>query len=192
MVTAIDIAILPPEPVRSLAIKLSKQINEGDFRLNEVDILPHVTLAIGFVENVEVVRKKVAEIVNRFEPMELIVERIEGRIMMIKKSTELDKLHRQITVQVDFVQPDNFSGAYFVKDGQEVSEQNREYTGNFKSQNAFGNYIPHITIGWDDEVSTGNLKAKLPQKFIANEVSICQLGKNNTCRRVLARLQLGK
>ena len=199
MVTAVDIAILVPEPVRSLAIKLSRQVNPPGFCLNEVDILPHVTLAMGFVEEVLSIKyrrayfpkleKKVLSILEKFKPFEVTVERMEGRFLILKKGAELEKLHRQITVQVDFVQPANFGGAYFVKPGEVISDQTKEYTNSFKRENSFGNWIPHITIGWD-EVGSSKLKAKFPQKFTANEVSICQLGEKNTCRKVLVKLRL--
>src|SRR3989344_4473530 len=170
MVTAVDIAILPPDPIREMAIKLSKKINPPDFCLNETDILPHITLAIGFVENVDVAKKKIAE---------------------------MEKLHRQVTVQTDFIKPDDgfwassprsaggagqndSNRAYFVKPGQEISEQTKEYTNSFKRENSFGNWIPHITIGWDDKADTSKLKARFPQKFTVNEIAICQLGNNNT------------
>ena len=208
MVTAVDIAILPPDPIREMAIKLSKKINPPDFCLNETDILPHITLAIGFVENVDVAKKKIAEIMQNFEPLQLIVERIEGRYLIIKKGAEMEKLHRQVTVQTDFIKPDDgfwassprsaggagqndSNRAYFVKPGQEISEQTKEYTNSFKRENSFGNWIPHITIGWDDKADTSKLKARFPQKFTVNEIAICQLGNNNTCRKVLARLPLG-
>lgn len=204
MVKAVDIAILVPEPLWGLAIALSRQINEGDFHLNEVDILPHITLAMGFVEDVEVARKKVEEIVRNFAPIELVAERLEGRYLVIKKVAELEKLHRQITVQTDFVKPNDFSGAYFVKPGEEISEETKEYTANFKLKNSFGNYVPHITLYWDEEIvkpfdfaqgKSAKIKVqnfRLPVKFTVDKISICQLGEKNTCRKVLAKLRLGK
>ncbi len=191
MVTAVDIAILPPDPVKSLAIKLSKKINPSGFCLNETDILPHITLAIGFVENVEVARKKIEQIMQNFEPLPLVVERIEGRYLIIKKGAEMEKLHRQICVQTDFVKPEGFEKAYFLKPGEQISEETKEYTNNFKRENSFGNWIPHITIGWDDEADFSKLKARFPQKFTASEIAICQLGEKNTCRKVLATIPLG-
>jgi hypothetical protein len=191
MVTAVNIAILPPEPVRGLAIKLSKKLNTGDFCLNETDILPHITLAIGFVENVEVAKKKIAQIMQNFEPLQLIVERMEGRYLIVKKGAEMEKLHRQITVQTDFIKPESIEKAYFTKPGEEISQQTKEYTNSFKRENSFGNWIPHITIGWDDEADTSKLKARFPQKFTVGEIAICQLGNNNTCRKVLYSIPLG-
>lgn len=196
MVTAIDVVILPSEPIRSLAIALSKKLGAG-FALNETDVLPHITLAIGFVENVEVAKKKIAEIMQNFAPLEVIVERIEGRYLIVKKGAELEKLHRQITVQTDFIKGDSIAvlqndvgKAYFVKPGEEISQQTLDYTNNFKRENSFGNWIPHITLGWNDEADTSKLKARLPQKFTAGEIAICQLGDKNTCRKVLARIPL--
>lgn len=199
MVTAIDVVILPSEPVRSLAIALSKKLNGAGFALNETDVLPHITLAIGFVENVDIARKKIEQIMQNFAPLELIIERIEGRYLIVKKGAELEKLHRQITVQTDFIKPDvvfwasqnDTNRAYFLKPGEEISEQTKEYTNSFKRENSFGNWVPHITIGWDDSADTSKLKARFPQKFIASEIAICQLGNNNTCRKVLFRLPLG-
>lgn len=190
MVTAIDVVILPTEPVKSLAIALSKKLNGSGFCLSETDVLPHITLAIGFVENVDVARKKIAEIMKNFAPFELIVERMEGRYLIVKKGAEMEKLHRQITVQTDFVNPEGIEKAYFVQLGEEISQETLDYTNNFKRENSFGNWIPHITFGWDDKADFSKLKARFPLKFTANEVAICQLGDKNTCRKVLARIPL--
>lgn len=199
MVTAVDIAILPPDPIKALAIKLSRKLNPGDFHLNETDVLPHITLAIGFVEDVEVAKKKIAQIMENFAPVQIIIERMEGRYLIVKKGAELEKLHRQICVQTDFIKPDagfwasqnDSNRAYFVKPGEVISQETLDYTNNFKRENSFGNWIPHITIGWDEEADFSKLKARFPQKFTASEIAICQLGDKNTCRKVLARMRLG-
>lgn len=190
MVTAIDVVILPTEPVKSLAIALSKKLNGTGFALSETDVLPHITLAIGFVENVDVAKKKIAEIMRNFAPFELIVERMEGRYLIVKKGAEMEKLHRQITVQTDFVNPDGIEKAYFVQPGEQISQETLDYTNNFKRENSFGNWVPHITFGWDDKADVSKLKARFPLKFTANEVAICQLGDKNTCRKVLAKISL--
>ena len=214
MVTAIDVAILVPDPVKSLAIKLSRQINPPDFCLNNTDILPHVTLGMGFIPEDQIPNTKyqISNIVKNFRPFEVTVERLEARYLVVRKSYEIEKLHRQITVQVDFVQPADFSGAYF-KPGEEISEETKKYTANFKLKNSFGNYVPHITLGWDEEkgiksiaafgphitsqttevdasVALRNIKS-LPVSFTVDEIAICQLGEKNTCRKVLAQIPLG-
>ena len=127
---------------------------------------------------------------KNFAPFELIVERIEGRYLIVKKGAEMEKLHRQITVQTDFINPDGIEKAYFVKPGEQISQETLDYTNNFKRENSFGNWIPHITFGWDDSADFSKIKARFPQKFMVNEIAICQLGDKNTCRKVLAKISL--
>lgn len=195
---AVDIAILPPEPIKSLAIELSKKLNDSDFHLNKTDILPHITLGIGFVKEIEnlefrreVLLRKIENLVKKFPPLEITVERIEKRYLMCKKTDELYRLHKAICDAADFKKTEDIDGAYF----GEVDEGTVEFTNNFKSRNAYENWVPHITIGWDDEkvISEEWLvdSANLPISFTAKEITLCQLGKFNTCRKILASFEFG-
>lgn len=210
MFTAIDIAILPPDPVKSLAIELSKKLSPN-FHLNETDILPHLTLGIGFVEEFQIsnVKYQITNIVGKFRPIEVMVERAEGRYLMCRKTEGLYSLHKSICDAVGFLQiqerilrkaQDSFLNSAYVG---KVDAQTIDFTNNFKWRNAYDKWVPHITVGWDDEkvisdewlVAEGEPRqgrrgSQLPIKFTAEKISICQLGNKNTCRKVLAEFYL--
>lgn len=202
---AVDVAILVPEPVKSLAIGLSKQINTGHFHLNKVDILPHITLGMGFVDRIENLEFRIENLAKKFQPFEVEVERVEGRYLMCGATEALYALHKAVCDVVPFErlkiqrgtlkevqQGSTLNFAYFVKPGERISGETVDYTNDFVQRNAYENWIPHMTLGWDDNADTSKLKARLPQSFTADEISICQLGDKNTCRKVLARVEFGK
>lgn len=192
-VVAVDIVILPQEPVKSLAINLSRQINQGAFYLNRTNLLPHITLAMGFTDGLDFLEDRLKKIAGQLRPFEAEVEKIDRRYLMIKRIQPLVRIHKHIIartpINIDPWKKDKQS-AYFRKKGEVISQKTVNYTKNFLFKNSDENWVPHITFGWDDEADTSKLKADLPLKFKVDEVAVCQLGEKNTCRKVLSRWKL--
>lgn len=193
--TAVDIAILPSEPVRGLAIELSKELNSGNFHLNTTDIFPHITLGIGFVEDVLSIKNYVLRIAAGVKPFEVVADRVEGRYLMCKKSDQIFKLHKAICDGVKFVHLEDLKGVDETYWGADILDSTKDFTNNYKWHNAYRDFVPHITIGWsDDRVKSRGSRVeegRLPMRFDVKEIFICQLGNHNTCRKIIQRFELG-
>ena len=194
--TACDIVILPTGQVRDLAIKLSKLISP-QFFLNDTDLLPHITLAMGFTDDFSLLKTKIAEIVSQFEPFEIVVNKAQGKKLYIVKSNSLRQLQKHLiwraNLNFDPFEKD-IDHAFFNRSGEKTSRETSNYTRNFIRDRSDENWVPHITLGWDDndgvDIESVDFKANFPMKFTVNDINLCHLGNRNTCRKVLGTWKL--
>ncbi len=84
--------------------------------------------------------------------------------------------------------------AYLNRPGERTSRETYDYTRNFVRDRSDDNWVPHITLGWEDinsvEVESTDFIASFPMKFRVNEIALCRLGNHNTCRRLLKKWEL--
>jgi hypothetical protein len=68
---------------------------------------------------------------------------------------------------------------------EEVAQTTLDWIENYAEKAAFGNFMPHITIGYGDAE-----EEMLPITFRASRLALCHLGNHCTCRKVLAAVNL--
>lgn len=188
---AVDIVLLPDEAMTDLAIAANAELVEEsncEIVLNNECCLPHISLAMGCIENEDVTRisemlQPVAEIVpKRLEPAGIQKSMsVFGEIVsafQITKAKQLRLLHETIC---GIVRPCCIPKvAEDMITGGRASESTLEWIRNYFVESAYDNFSPHITVGYGilDERS-------LPHDFGVSCIAICHLGNHCTCTKVL-------
>jgi 2'-5' RNA ligase len=183
---AIDLAILPPEPVSNLAVSLNAQLQaerSKGLRL-DADHLPHITLTQQFVQNdmLEAVLDRISTTVRHIGPLALYspgaVSSGDTVWLGIEPALPLLALHRRLMdALAEFERGKGGRPAAFVD--ADARPADVRWVNNYRARAAFDSYRPHITLGHGDAPKVD------PVRFEAVEVAACQLGRFCTCRRVL-------
>lgn len=69
-ILAVDAVILPSAQVMDKAINLSTSLGESPITLGKRDYIPHITLAMGYINNLEKAEKAMKKIASLFKPFE--------------------------------------------------------------------------------------------------------------------------
>jgi 2'-5' RNA ligase len=194
---AVDIVLLPDEAMTDRAIEASRELVKkyGEkIVLNRENCLPHISLAMGCVDErdfdaVESVLRAVAE--KSFLP-QLRVTCIQSSsnwvgetvsVFEVEKVGELQLLHEEIMERLaQFLSPDvSKEMLYYPAD---VEQSTLLWIKNYREESSFGNYFPHITIGYGemDDVS-------FPIQFEISSLAMCHLGNHCTCKDVLLSIE---
>ncbi|MDP3742635.1 MAG: 2'-5' RNA ligase family protein [Candidatus Micrarchaeota archaeon] len=190
---AVDVALIPPEWVMDKAIEINKRMVEeynGVLKLGKADFLPHLTLAMGVMDetDLENVAVKLAEITKHFNPLELRVTGIRNdevhncALFEIAKTPQLQKLHLEIMASLAPFFSYEVSNDYIY--GGDATQSSLNYCADFTKCYSFENYHPHITLGKGKGGEVGSFE------FTASDLAIYHMGRNNTCRKVLHSVEL--
>jgi 2'-5' RNA ligase len=196
---AIDVVLLPDEPMASYAIDTSKRIAEtgrSTIVLSAQNCLPHISLAMGFIEENDV--KHIADIVQQLtsatSPLALTADRLQKSIIpsgdtvlqfAIGRSDALQKLHEAVTIALQaFCSHEGTTDMLFSP--PPVEEISLHWIRNYREQSSNEHFAPHITLGFGTTESSA-----LPMDFTASTLALCHLGNYCTCRRILASATLG-
>ena len=191
MLTALDVAILPPAHVSRHAIELSASLPESEslgLRLGD-DRLPHITLTQQFIETVDVdiALDQVASVLAGVEPLHLSVTgpgRGQSAVWMALEPTPpLFELHRRLMAILEPLERSAGTAAAFV-DG-DARAGDLVWVGDFRRSSGLTAFRPHITLG-----HSVTLPSVERLSFTATTIAACHLGKFCTCRRVLRRWEL--
>lgn len=195
---AIDIALLPPEHIMDLCVELNNTLvnNERpELNLNKTNTLPHLSLAMGAIEEEELpkIKQILDNIKQKYKTLDLIIIKDSAPIrpngekgsigLDFEKTHELQKLHEEIITAIKpLVTYDATAEVFF--DYPNVDEISLFWV-NYYLKSSFENLKPHITIG------RGDMKpVKYPIKFKANRLALCHLGNFCTCKRILYEIEL--
>ena len=199
---ALDVVILPPEPITELAISANRILlagnPDGAIRLGKEDCLPHISVAIfpARRDDIPGITAEIDRISRSCSPMTLVIDAIAkrraraGEIVSsfhIPRPEVLQLFHKTVMRSMKpYTVPPTGPGM-FVGD---VSAPSIDCLYRFPKTSTYERYSPHITLGSGDlpELIPG---IDLPVRFEAKEAAICHLGGHCTCRRVLARFSLG-
>jgi hypothetical protein len=187
MKLAIDIVLLPPEEIMDYVIEINKtEVSKGE--LNKIDFLPHISLAMGVVEesNLEELKTIVEGLLTH--PIKLQLDKFyfvedytkERSYGILIKGEELQKMHEELMDKTK----DLFSYDATIEN---IFNQEAEPSAinDFKEKYAFENYEPHITVRCNEV--NGELERK---EFTVNKIAICHLGVSTTCRKILIEKEL--
>ncbi len=196
---AVDVVLLPSKEMMGEAIRLSGEIGKrfsGGFVLNEVDCLPHISLAMGSIaeEEIPAVRPLLEEIASRFVPIETPVLGLQVGTLPNGKSVStlrlettplLQLLHetvmnRVLPLMTHDALPEWFAPPFPIEPGAV------DWVNRYPEEASFERFSPHMTLG------LGRLEeaVSLPARCRSSRLALCHLGNHCTCRRILIDLPL--
>jgi len=190
--------VLPDEAMTGKAIEtnadLVKRFGEK-IVLNKKNGLPHISLAMGCVDekNVISVERVLRSITKELSLGEFKVlgvqvsknaagEKVSA--FEVERTKELQLLHETVMERLEPYLSNEVSAEEI--DDDEVAVTTLLWIKNYREKSSFGKFSPHITIGYGE---LSNLPA-FPIKFTASRLALCHLGNHCTCRRVLASVEL--
>lgn len=184
MITAIDIAILPPADVSLRAIALSTALPAGESQglMLGGDRLPHITLTQQFVPStsLDALLDEIDRAVRGHRPLRLRVTgggRSSNSVWMsIERTPELVALHERLMKATEsFETTTGDASAFF---GEDARDRDICWVREFRRESSFDRFTPHITLGHASEPPVVE-----PMDFVATTVAVCHLGRFCTCRR---------
>jgi len=193
---AVDIALILPEEIMDLVIKLNERF-EGFSIFNKKNNLPHITLAMGVINESDIkkVNGKLKDICLKFNPLNLEITEVYHIIkpndkksfsFRIKMGDELKNLHTIIMKELLPIFTYDVSEDMFNQDDK-VSPISMQWVENYgKNHKDPENYNPHISLHCNKYVVFNDV----PIKFKASKVALCHLGSHCTCRRILGQVVL--
>lgn len=193
---AVDVVILPPEPVVDLCIAWNRQLTTLESQsivLNTTDTLPHISLLMGCMTDAFL--RKAAGILEQITcdrssiPLNITgLQSTEGShpvaALDIALSDELAEFQNTVieafrpVITQDAEEVDLF-------DPPPISASALEWINHFIPEQCYERFWPHITLGHGNPAGTQE-----PLVFRATRIAICHLGNHCTCRKILAEAQL--
>lgn len=194
-IMAVDAVIIPPVEITGLAVSLSEQLrNTSPITLNTLDYLPHVTLAMGYLTDLEKAKRVMRKAISELAPLTITLESIfrspkdfQGYYfyhLTARGDEFLQKLHEYLVDNLPFAEIQKPTTRFFLPESNgEIVDAVFDYVGAFRTRHSKGNFWPHITLGAGPE---GRLQTdQLPLQFTITNISLCQLGNFCTCRKIL-------
>lgn len=189
---AIDIALLLPDDIEDRCIQINQEC-ERKRPLGKEDYIPHVTLAMGIIDEKDL--SHIQEYLQNLQsnPLELSVDGIrysetpEGNksALEVTNTQELQTLHETILNHVkQYLQKGASVEMLFKGDETGMTEKTKLALDTYSEKTSFENYWPHITLGCYDA------KTKLPITFKADTIALCHVGDGVTCRKIISTYKL--
>lgn len=194
----IDVVLFPDASMTAQAIEASERQSEkfnDKIVLNKEKCLPHISLAMGAIEESDLpeASKILQEIASHFRELKLTANSYRGNKIpsgdvvsefTIKKTAELQSLHEMIMTKLrPFLTYDVSIDMVFSP--PTVEEITLCWIKNYAEKSSFENFRPHITVGFGE---LDNVNA--PIVFTASTLALCHLGNYCTCRKVLISTKL--
>ena len=189
---AVDVVLLPGEEVTNKAIEANRQLpcKDGGIVLNKQDCLPHISLAMGCVDERDIgkIERVLREIVQENKVGKLRVvgvyigTNVSGEqvsLYHVEKTPSIQSLHEKVTMSLAGYFSYDVSAEMVSAEGQ-VAESTLRWIANFATESSFEKFFPHITIGY------GQAEAlDFPIEFAPAGLAVCHLGNHCTCRKIL-------
>jgi hypothetical protein len=195
---AIDVVILPPDPVMDLALTWNRKLCElqpANIVLGKFQYLPHISMVMGCIRadqlsQAQAILQSVAAGHRRLElqvPHIRTVNAPSGKKIIsfdISRTEGLASLHESM---VNAFQPllTKDADASTINDLPPVSPDAINWINHYIPDHCFDKFWPHITIGFGDPPF--ELR---PFSFQALRLAICHLGNHCTCSKILAETNL--
>ena len=191
---AIDVVLLPSETMTDKAIEANRRLSDERIVLSKGCCLPHISLAMGCIEKsdigeIEGILQEIAEqcALDRLKVtgIHLSTNSVGEKVssFQIERTEAIQSLHEEVmqglkpylsydvTVDMLLTPP--------------ISESTLLWISSFPEKSAFGNFSPHITIGY------GKIGFfSFPEEFTVSDIALCHLGNHCTCREILISLTL--
>lgn len=195
---AVDVVLLPDEAMANKAIEVNADLVKkfgNEIVLNKENCLPHISLAMGCLEEADTasVKKVLKEIGKETSLPDLKVvdirasENSKGQtvsVFEVEKTKELQLLHEEVMNKLtSYLNTDVTEDMIY--GNEEVAASTLLWIKNYRQKSSFEKFFPHITIGY------GQPEYQIqPTAFTASKLALCHLGNHCTCRKILVSIEL--
>ena len=191
---AVDIVLIPPEPIVKLAVELNKSFSDTakeDYVLDAKTCIPHITLLLGLISRDKLgrINAELNSVAEKFFTLDLRATGFtssphpDGKMfssLTIEKDLNLQKLHETVLEELKpFFSWDDVEKEMFYSPPP-VREISSYWVEGFNKNSARENYNPHISLGFADIK-----KEFVPVQFVASKLALCHLGNYCTCRDII-------
>jgi 2'-5' RNA ligase len=195
---AVDVVLLPTEAMMDRVIEVNRKLIEKSDKkivLNKKNCLPHISLAMGCVDESDIaaIGKVLQTIARECSLGDLRVIDIRTTadsagekvsVFEVEKTKELQLFHEKAMGKLTPYLRSDVTGD-MIYTGAAVEDSTLLWIKNYREKSSFGNFFPHITIGY------GEIENQpFPIKFAASKLALCHLGNHCTCRKVLVSIEL--
>jgi len=195
---AVDVVLLPDEAMTNRAIEINRRLiasNRPEIVLNRKDCLPHISLAMGCIDEADVtaIQKRLESLARKTSVRELrvvdVIASVNSRgetisLFDVDRTEELQTLREQVMQEMTPFFHYEVSAAMIHDDV--VTGTTLDWIRTYPQKAGYEHFRPHITIGYG-QVPAG---LSFPIPFQATRLALCHLGNHCTCRRVLAAVDL--
>ena len=188
---AVDVVLLPSEEVTDKVIDANRHLLNSGIILNKDDCLPHISLAMGCIEEKDIgqIEKILQDAAKEHFPSKLKIvgvyigtDAAGGKVSLyhVEKTQSIQSLHEKIMEKLSPYFSYDVTEKMLLAEGK-VSESTLHWIKDFPIKSSFEKFFPHITIGF------GESKAlDLPIEFAPISLALCHLGNHCTCKKILA------
>jgi len=195
---AVDVVLLPDEAMTDRVVEINAELVKkfgSKIVLNKENCLPHISLAMGCVEERDIVSvEKVLGEITKEAPvgnLKVVGIRTSGNskgetvsVLEVEKASQLQSLHEKVMEKLTPYLSSDVTEDMIYGD-EEVAASTLLWIENYRQKASFENFFPHITVGY------GQIENQaLPVTFTASELALCHLGNHCTCRKVLVSIKL--
>jgi len=209
-ILAIDVVVLPPQPVMEKAKQLNGIFRQGiegrSFALDDTHV-PHITIfqLYARASDLENIFARVEKSMGNFPiSKDLDMTGIAAGPVFAGlhlpsfavESAELRAFHKDIANgMADYCVDTSGGPSYFYRDEkEEVNQASMDWVKNFGTNSSHAKYFPHITLGAAEAAAVERVisdpQHAQPFAFAADSVCVYQLGNNCTCRKLLWKKDL--
>ncbi len=195
---AVDVVLLPTEAMMDRVIEVNRKLIEKSDKkivLNKKNCLPHISLAMGCVDERDIVAiEKVLQTIARecsLGDLRVIDIRTTAdsagekvSVFEVRKTKELQLFHEKAMGKLTPYLRTDVTGD-MIYTGAAVEDSTLLWIKNYQEKSSFANFSPHITIGYGEVENR-----PFPIKFAASKLALCHLGNHCTCRKVLVSIEL--
>ncbi len=190
---AVDVVLLPDEAMTSRAIEINRRLspsNHQEIVLNKEDCLPHISLAMGCIDEMDVtaIRERLESLARKTCVRQVcimgVVASVNSRgettsLLDVDRTGELQALHEQVMQEMrPFFRHEPSKDMLY---DDVVTGSTLDWIRTYSEKAAYAQFHPHITLGY------GQVPADLsfPIPFRVARLALCHLGNHCTCRRIL-------
>ena len=195
---ATDVVLLPDEATMDRAIEINKELirrYRPEIVLNKRTCLPHISLAMGCVEQEEI--EAIGSVLERVASEQPVADlRIVGletagdasdigtSLLVVERTEPLQELHETVMREMKPFFTHDVADAMIHDDL--VAGSTLEWIRNYPEKASYEAFRPHITLGY------GQVEGEMqfPVPLGVARLAICHLGNHCTCRKVLASVSL--
>ena len=191
---AVDIVLIPSADLFDQVLAINAELvreHQSDIVLHATRCLPHISLAMGGIDEADVVHvKPLLHTIRKDYPLD---EPLRTRGLVYRTNTwgetvssielvkdqRLQRCHEKVMETIGPYFKVEVTEDMFVGNGP-IAASSLKWVNTFKEKSAGEHFWPHITLGY------GKAKAvKIRGTFYAPLLKLCQLGNHCTCRKVL-------
>lgn len=195
---AVDVVLLPSRDMMDKVIEVNGELLKqcsDNIRLNKKDCLPHISLAMGCIEEIDVasIEKALRKIAMHHNPglLSVTAVRIEANssgqkvsVFEVHRTEQLQALHEAVMRELTPYFSHHVTTDMVLSE-RAADEGTLRWIRDYPKKSSFQNFLPHITIGYGHAAGIPS-----PAEFRATNLALCHLGNHCTCRRILTSVEL--